>query len=127
MKTVLSLLLLALCLGCGYGSKSMTPPAPGVAPAISELVPNNASAGSAGFVLTIDGSKFAGDAKVNWNGTAQTTSVMATGQATINVTSQMIASPGMVSVTVTNPGTMGGIYGGGTAAATSSSMTFTIN
>jgi hypothetical protein len=30
-------------------------------------------------------------------------------------------------VTVTNPGTAGGIYGGGTSAATSNSMAFTIN
>jgi len=33
----------------------------------------------------------------------------------------------MAAVTVTNPGTPGGIYGGGTAAETSNSVTFTIN
>jgi hypothetical protein len=32
-----------------------------------------------------------------------------------------------VPVTVTNPGTPGGIYGGGTAAASSAPMNFTIN
>jgi hypothetical protein len=30
-------------------------------------------------------------------------------------------------VTVTNPGTAGGVYGGGTSAETSAPMTFTIN
>lgn len=127
MKTVATLLLVALCLGCGYGSKNMTPPAPGVTPAITALIPNNMNAGSAGFVLTINGSSFANNAKVNWNGTAQTTTVMAAGQVTINVTSAMIATPAMVTVTVTNPGMSGGIYGGGTAPATSGPMTFTIN
>ncbi len=127
MKTVSMLLLLALCLSCGYGSKKTTPPSPGTTPAISALIPDNTNAGSAGFVLTINGNSFATDAKVNWNGTAQTTTMMASGQLTINVTSAMIATPGMISVTVTNPGMAGGIYGGGVAAATSTPMTFTVN
>jgi hypothetical protein len=38
----------------------------------------------------------------------------------------MIATAGTVSVTVTNPGTPGGQYGGGTMAETSNIMTFTI-
>jgi hypothetical protein len=32
-----------------------------------------------------------------------------------------------VPVTVTNPGTPGGIYGGGTSSATSMPMTFMVN
>jgi hypothetical protein len=127
MKTAATLLLFVFCLGCGYGSKKTTPASPGVAPAISELVPDNINAGSPGFVLTINGSKFAGDAKVNWNGMAQTTTVLTAGQATINVTPAMVAAPGVVSVTVTNPGKPGGIYGGGTSPATSASVAFTIN
>ncbi len=127
MKTVATLLLFTLCLGCGYGSKTSTPASPGVTPTISALVPNNVNAGSAGFILTVNGASFANNAKVNWNGTAQTTMVMAGGQVTINVTSAMIAAPGTASITVTNPGMAGGIYGGGTAPATSTPMTFTIN
>lgn len=127
MKTVAALLLFLCCIGCGYGSKTTTPASPGVTPAISALVPDSVNAGSAGFVLTINGSSFANNAKVNWNGTAQTTMVMAGGQVTINVTPAMIAAPGTASVTVTNPGMAGGIYGGGTAAATSTPMSFTIN
>jgi hypothetical protein len=127
MKIVVTLLLFAFCLGCGYGSKKTTPPSPGVAPAISELLPDNINAGSPGFILTINGSKFAGDAKVNWNGTVQTTTVLGTGQVTINVTPGMVAAPAVVSVTVTNPGTPGGRYGGGTSPATSTSASFTVN
>jgi hypothetical protein len=38
-----------------------------------------------------------------------------------------IMNSGTVPVTVTNPAIPGGIYGGGTAAATSAPMNFTIN
>jgi hypothetical protein len=38
-----------------------------------------------------------------------------------------VSASGTVPVTVTNPGTPGGIYGGGTSPATSSPMNFTVN
>jgi hypothetical protein len=127
MKTIFALLLAVLCFGCGYGSTKTTPPSPGTTPTISALVPNNTNAGSAGFVLTVNGSSFGSNAQVSWNGVTQTTNVMTAGQVTINVSAAMIANPGVVAVTVTNPGTPGGIYGGGTSPATSGSMSFTIN
>ena len=129
MKTVLALTLAALCLGCGgYGSsQSNKPPSPGTKPNVSALVPDNVNANSAAFVLTVNGTSFNSNAKVKWNGTAQTTAFVTGNQLTINVSTSMVATPGMVQITVTNPGTAGGIYGGGTSDATSNPMTFTVN
>jgi hypothetical protein len=45
----------------------------------------------------------------------------------VTIPSSSIMTAGMVPVTVTNPGTQGGPYGGGTQAETSTAMNFTIN
>ncbi|HEY1262764.1 MAG TPA: hypothetical protein VGF06_04520 [Terriglobales bacterium] len=127
MRNFLVLLLTVVCLSCGYGSKNTTPQMTGTTPTITDLVPDNKNAGSGNFILTVNGGSFASNAKVNWNGIAQSTSMMAGNQLTVNVPASMVATPGMVSITVTNPGTAGGIYGGGTAPATSAAKTFTIN
>jgi hypothetical protein len=129
MKTVLALVLAALCLGCGgYGSSQSNTPSPGTMPNISALAPPNVNANSAPFVLTINGTSFHNNAQVKWNGTVQTTAFVTGNQLTINVPTAMVATPGTVQITVTNPGTTtGGIYGAGTLAETSTAMTFTIN
>ena|ERR1051325_418312 len=128
MKTVLALTLAALCFACGYGSaKSNTPPAAGTMPNISALVPTNVNANSAAFVLTVNGTSFNSNAQVKWNGTGQTTTFVTGNQLTINVPASMVTTAGTVQVTVTNPAVAGGIYGGGTLAETSNTMTFTIN
>lgn len=124
------LLMAALTLACGYSAKTM-PPAAGTVPAISQLNPNAATAGGPAFTLTVNGSNFGGKAVVNWNGTAQTTNttVISSKQLVVAVPAAMIANPGTVQVTVTNPGSPGsGLYGsGGTLAETSSPMNFTVN
>jgi hypothetical protein len=129
MKTVLALTLAALCLGCGgYGSsQSKTPPSAGTKPNVSAIVPDNVNANSVAFVLTVNGTSFNSNAKVKWNGTAQTTTFVTGNQLTINVPTSMVMTPGTVQVTVTNPGTSGGIYGGGTLDETSNATTFTVN
>jgi IPT/TIG domain len=128
MKTVnylVTALLILIAVACGgYGSKTSVA---GALPAISQLSPGSASMGGAGFTLTINGSNFASNATVNWNGTAQTTTVISSSQLTIPVSSAMIANSGSVQITVTNPATSSGMYGGGTMAETSSPMMFTIN
>lgn len=121
--------LVAFTLACGYSSHTSAPTA-GTVPAISQLSPNNANAGSVGFMLTVNGSNFAGKAVVNWNGTAQTATKYVTGnQLTVAIPASMIANSGTASITVTNPATGGtGVYGsGGTTAETSTAVTFTIN
>jgi len=130
MKTISVLLLTMVCLGCGYSSPKSMAPQPGVVPAVAQLVPNTANSGDPQFTLTVNGSNFATNAVINWNGAKQTTTRMTGGQLTATIPATAIATPGMVPVTVTNPGTAGsgGIYGsGGTASETSNPMNFTVN
>jgi hypothetical protein len=125
-KTLFMASLLVAGLGCGYSSKPTTPAVAGTMPTISALAPNSMAAGSPAFVLTVNGTNFNGNAVVSWNATAQTTTHVSGNQLTASIPAASIATGGSVTVTVTNPGTAGGIYGGGTAAETSNSMTFTI-
>ena len=130
MKTISLLLLMLVCLGCGYNAPKSMPPPPGVMPALTQLVPNTANSGDPQFTLTVNGSNFAANAVINWNGSQQTTMRVTGGQLTATIPATAVASPATVSVTVTNPGTpgSGGIYGGGgTASETSNAMSFTVN
>lgn len=126
-KTVVLAGLLAVGLACGYSSKSTMPPAAGTMPTITALAPASMTAGSAAFVLTVNGTNFASNATVNWNGSATATRFVTANQLTASIPASSVATASTVTVTVTNPGMSGGIYGGGTAAATSNSMMFTIN
>jgi len=126
-KTAILAGLLAVGLACGYSAKSTTPAAAGTMPNISALAPESMTAGSASFVLTVNGTNFNNKAAINWNGAAQATSFVSANQLTATIPSASVATAGTVTVTVTNPGTPGGIYGGGTSPETSNSMTFTIN
>lgn len=122
--------LLAVGLACGgYNSKStpITPAVAGTTPNISQLAPSNMNAGSPAFVLTVNGTNFNSNAAINLNGTAQSTTHVSANQLMANIPAAVVATSGTVAITVTNPGTAGGIYGGGTSAETSNSMTFTIN
>ena len=130
MKTISILLLATLtvvALGCGYGSKAVTPAQPGTAPTINSLAPNSATAGGAAFVLTVNGTNFASTAAINWNGAAQATTFVTASQLTATIPAAGIVTSGTVTVTVTNPAVAGGLYGGGTTAATSTGMDFTVN
>lgn len=129
-QTISLMTLIALATACGYSSKP-APPAQGTAPTITQLTPDNTNAGGAAFTLTVTGTNFGTKAVVNWNGVAQTTNttVMSATELTVAVPASAIMAAGTVKVTVTNPATAGtGPYGGGgTAAATSTATTFTIN
>jgi hypothetical protein len=130
MKITFLLLLTMLCLGCGYSTPQAAAPQPGTKPTIAALVPNAANSGDPQFMLTVNGSSFSSNAVINWNGAAQATTRVTAGQLTATIPATAIANPGAVPVTVTNPATpgSGGVYGsGGTAASTSSPMTFTVN
>jgi len=128
MKVISVLWLTVLCVGCGgYGSSTkVTPPQPGAVPAIAQLAPNTVTAGAPGFTLTVNGSNFAGNSVVNWGSATPSTTFVTGKQLMTAIPASMITTAGTVSVTVTNPGTPGGQYGGGTMAETSNAMTFTI-
>jgi hypothetical protein len=115
----------------GFGSITVTNPAPGggtsaatalpinnPAPTIASLAPTGATVGGAAFTLTVNGANFVASSAVYWNGTALTTTFASATQLTAQVPASDIASAGSASVTVSNP-----TPGGGTSAA----VTFTIN
>jgi hypothetical protein len=126
MKGICVVMLTMLSFGCGYGTQKSTPASPGIVPTISQLAPTSTTSGT-GFTLTVNGSNFASNSVINWNASAQTTTFVTASQITATIPAAAVAAPGAVTVTVTNPGTMGGIYGGGTQSETSGGMTFTIN
>jgi hypothetical protein len=127
MKLTLTLLLAAMAVGCGYSSKSTTPATPGTAPVITQLTPPNANAGAPAFTLEVDGSKFAAAATVNFGATVIHPTFVNSGKLQAMVPAAAVTTAGTVHVTVTNPGTPGGPYGGGTQPATSAAMDFTVN
>jgi len=128
LKVILVLLCTLVSFGCGYSSPGSTAPQPGVTPAISQLAPDNASSGGPGFTLTVNGSNFASNAVVDFNGQNMTTTFVSAAQVTAAVPSTAITSPGTVPISVTNPGTpASGPYGGGTLSETSPAMNFTVN
>jgi hypothetical protein len=116
----------AFALACGYGSHSYTNPSAGTVPAIAELSPPNMNAGSAAFTLTVNGSDFSGTAKVNFGATAMATTYVSGNQLMAMIPASAIATAATVPVTVTNPGTPGGQYGGGTQSETSTAVDFTV-
>jgi hypothetical protein len=127
MKMTLVLLLTLISVGCGY-SKSTMPAQPGTMPAIAQLNPGSVIAGSSSFPLEVDGTNFGSAAVINFNGAAQSTTRVSAAKLTTTIPASAIMNAGTVPVTVTNPGTPpSGMYGGGTAAATSAPMNFTIN
>jgi hypothetical protein len=126
MRLFFVLLLSAIFVGCGYSSSTM-PTKPGTTPVISGLVPNNAVAGGSAVPFEVDGTSFATNAGINFNGVAEATTWVSAGKLTATIPAAAIMNSGTVPVTVTNPGTPGGPYGGGTASVTSSPMNFTIN
>jgi len=104
-----------------------TPPTPGATPVITQLNPTGIVAGSQNsFQLEVDGTSFASNAVINFGSTAETTTSPSAGKLQATIPSTAIMTAGTVAVTVTNPGTPGGIYGGGTTAVTSTAMNFTV-
>lgn len=106
MKLVFALLLTFVALGCGYGSmhnynNMMT----GAAVQMSQIVPTNTTAGSADFMLTVDGRGFASNSVVYWNSTALGTTFVSGNQLVAGVPASEVAMPATVQVYVNSNGT----------------------
>jgi hypothetical protein len=84
-------------------------------PVISSLSPNSATAGGAGFTLTINGANFTPTATANWGATALKPVYLSSTKLTAPIAASLIATAGTASVTVT------------AAGATSDPATFTIS
>jgi hypothetical protein len=83
-------------------------------PAIASLLPASASAGSAAFTLTVNGSSFVSGSTVQWNGSNRTSTFVNGGQLTAAILASDVATAGTAQVTVTNPAGQGGVSGAAT-------------
>jgi hypothetical protein len=128
MKLVSTTLLAGLILfslGCGY-SKNIMPVQAGTAPTVAQLDPEAGTANNS-FALEVDGANFANNAVINFNGAAMATTFVNAGKLMTTIPATAVMTAGAVPVTVTNPAVAGGRYGGGTTAATSTPVRFTVN
>jgi hypothetical protein len=116
------------------GTLTVLAPAVNPLPGITSLNPGLATAGSAGFTLTVTGANFLSGAVVQWNGSARTTTLINASQLTAAITAADLQSVGTASVTVVNPSPGGGaseafefaidgVTSGGTAGTSSISVT----
>ena len=86
------------------------PPAPAAnAPAISQSNPSSALAGGASFRINVSGTNFVPSSTVQWNGSPRATTFVSSTQLQAAIASADIASPGAVSITVSNPAENGGV------------------
>jgi WD40-like Beta Propeller Repeat len=95
-------------------------PTPPITPTIASITPANATAGGAGFTLTVTGTNFVADSIVDWNGAARTTSFKSATSLQAQILSTDLATPGTIEITVLNTSSNG-------AAAFSNQFPFTIN
>ena len=103
----------------GGTSNSLTFTINNPSPHLTNLSPNNATAGGPSFTLTVNGTNFVKTSAVNWNGTAlNNPHFVSSTQLTVTVPGANIANAGTASITVTNSAPGGG---------TSNALTFTIN
>lgn len=89
------------------GGVTSQPPAPLTilpGPALNSVSPPAATAGGAAFTLTANGSGFASDALVEWNGTALATTLVNATQLTAPVSADLIASAASIQITVVSGG-----------------------
>jgi hypothetical protein len=80
------------------------PPAPVITP---PLVPASATAGSAGFTLTVNGTGFVSGAVVSFGGANKVTTFVSATQVTAAILATDIAAAGTPAVVVTNPASGG--------------------
>ena len=125
VSTAMIVGLIALALGCGY-SKNVMPAQPGTMPTVAQLNPASATANNQ-VPLEVDGTNFTSNAVINFNGAPMATTVVSSTKLETTIPATAVMNAGTVPVTVTNPGVAGGRYGGGTAAATSTPVNFTVN
>jgi uncharacterized repeat protein (TIGR01451 family) len=76
-----------------------------LAPSISNISPDNATAGGPGFTLSVTGSGFVSGAVVQWNGSALVpTTFNSSSSLSATVPASLIATPGTASITVMEGG-----------------------
>lgn len=104
MKLVCVLLLTLVALGCGYGSMHNYNTMTGSSVQMSQIVPSMATAGTSGFMLTVNGSGFSSNSVVYWNSTALGTQFVSGNQLVAGVPAGEVAMPATVQVYVNSNG-----------------------
>jgi uncharacterized repeat protein (TIGR01451 family) len=77
-------------------------------PAISSLSPSTVIKGGAAFTLTVNGSNFVSNSKVQWKGADRVTAFVSSTQVTAAILAADILTTGTAAVTVVNPTPGGG-------------------
>jgi hypothetical protein len=97
------------------------------APTISSLSPATISFAQVqqGFLLTVNGSHLVSSSVVIINGTTLATQVVSSTEATVTITTTLIAGPGTASVTINTP-SGNSSYAGCTSGGTSQALVLTI-
>lgn len=97
----ISCLMFALCLSVSGQNNPV--------PLINNpLVPASAAPGSAGIMLTVNGTGFASGASVTWNGMPLVTRFLSSSQLHASVPAQLLRNAQTAAVTVVNGGPGGG-------------------
>ncbi len=78
------------------------------APTVSSIAPSSATAGSADFTLTVNGSGFISSSQVQWNGSNRTTTFVSSTELTAAIPASDLAVAGTANVTVVTPPPGGG-------------------
>jgi hypothetical protein len=95
-------------------------PTPPVTPTITSVAPANATAGGAGFTLTVTGTNFIPDSVVDWNGAERATTYKSATSLQAQILNTDIETAGTIEITVLNTSLNG-------AAAFSAPFPFTVN
>ena len=82
---------------------------PSGTPVIRGLAPVPNTAGGPSFTLTVNGANFTAGAQVQWNGTGLTTMMVSSTELQAQVDATLIASPGIVAISVTQSGKTSGV------------------
>ncbi len=90
------------------GVMGMADSNPNPIPFVNQLLPESASPGSKGFILTIEGAGFAPGAVVKWNGSPRTTEVVSDDLIKADIKASDVSEIGTARVTVSNPRPGGG-------------------
>ncbi len=77
-------------------------------PTLTDILPASKTYGEADFTLTVNGSGFAADSVVQWNGESRTTTYVSSSQLTAAIPAADIAAAGTAQVTVFSPAPGGG-------------------
>ena len=77
---------------------------PAPAPVITSLDPSQVKPGGSAFILNVSGANFVDGSVIRWNGIAQSTTFNSSNSLMTLISKPLIASTGLVSVTVLNPG-----------------------